>query len=408
MKQRKEFLAIRIYICIHILATFIIGLSTILKYESYGDAVGMSLRLSRVEIGFVLFVQMLTLVATYYFFLWTYNKRVYFTNKRLKFIIITSRMHFFVLAVLIVQIFFSLKTGNARIGHEVTSGYSFIMNLLNITAFFPIYFFCCRGGKIYWANVILYCVWKLICGWTGFVLSVAFYEMYLLIRENKYKILSQISARLYVLFSAFLILAGGWLYSYFYRIKGFVRYGYDIGKLTFLEGLNRLISRFTNFPVSLIGVQEHEQIVKLSNLQNNWYTETILTFRPLIPGFLWHGKENLRSFGNIVLQAIYPTLGTGTSSGYLCWVYWANILESDLTMFLFYAFALVIFFVVSKKIIYAFEIERGLLDFLYFDLIFAIFSVGVMESIFGYGYIGLIYILPIMILLGLIKVEWTK
>ncbi len=407
MRQHKEYVVMKIYICIHIMATLIVGLRTIIDHKPYGEAGGMHLELSRFSIALILLIQICTLGLTYVFFLLTKNNRVRLSKKKTKFEINKNRADKFIFIILIVQLIFSLKTGNGRLGYEVQSSFSPILNLLDISSFFPIYFFCCRGRKLYWYNVVIFCIWKLLCGWTGFVMTIAFYELYILIRENAKSIISKINSNAYYVTSILAILIGGGIYSILFRVKTIIREHFDPGILSYYEGLNNLVLRFTNFPVSLVGIQEHTRIAELSRIYNNWYTEVILTFRSLIPGFIWKNKGELRAFGNLVLLSIYPTLGTGTSTGYLCWAYWYNILESSVLMFVFYFIALLFFFQVSKNIIYAFEDEKnlGLLDFLYFEMIFKVFNGAALESTFGYGYIGMIYILPVMILLGIIRIR---
>lgn len=408
MRKRKEYVAIKIYILIHIISTLVIGIRTIVNHKSYGEAHVMTLTLSKHEIIGVLIAQVLTLAFAYIFFLLTKQQRVHVFRSRVRFIINNNKMHCFILVIIFAQIIFSFKTGNGRLGHISTSNLSSLMNILDITSFFPIYYFCCREKKKrYWANIILFCVWKLICGWTGFILIIAFYELYIRIRNNKSFLLT-ISTKMYFFLACGMIAAGGLIYSYLYRLKFIVRYSSDPGVMQYTDGINALVSRFTNFPVSLAGVQNHNVISQLNNLNNNWYTEIVITFRSLIPGFLWHNKDELRSFGNMVLQSIYPNLENGTSTGYLCWVYWWNILESSIYEFTIYIVAFIVFFYFTKRIIYSFETKKGLMDFLYFIVVFDVFNGSSMENLFGYGYMGLIYTIPIMFFGGIIKIIKEK
>lgn len=405
MRQKNEYVVMKIYIFIYIFSTLVVGIKTLVNYEPYGEAIGMTLKMSRFEIGMILIVQILTLASTYVFFSITKKSRLSISSGKIKLLISDKKIHGFMFLILLLQIIFSLKTGNGRLGHETKSHISSFMNMLNVKSFFPIYYFCGKRKKLYWINLFMFCIYEIICGWSSFVFTLLFYELFIRLREDKNKYLKWFNSKTYIPLSTLFLLLGGRFYSYLYRIKFYVREGYDAGHLSFLGGLSRLISRFTNFPVSLVGIQEHRKIVELSRLQNGLLTEIMIVFRSLVPGRIWVGKADLRAFGNIVLQSLYPTLESSTSTGYLCWVYWGNIFESSKVTFLFYFIALIIFTFISKKLIYSFETEPGKMDFLYFELIFRIFDGSTMEGVFGYGYIGLLYILPIMFILGIVKVE---
>jgi hypothetical protein len=76
----------------------------------------------------------------------------------------------------------------------------------------------------------------------------------------------------------------------------------------------------------------------------------------------------------------------------------------------FFVYIIVVFILlmVSKKIIYMFDNGNGNVDILYFMLIFQFFDGYSAETLFGYGYIGLIYLIPLMMLLGIIKLQSTE
>lgn len=200
---------------------------------------------------------------------------------------------------------------------------------------------------------------------------------------------------------------GSFLYSYVNPLKYSIRYAMPFGSiqpLGFAKGAEQLLSRFTNFPITVAAVQNHARIAALYASQNKplWEVETILS--PLVQRFLMPNKE-YRPLGNIVKLAIWDDLEKGTGTGYNFFVYWWNILECDVGCFVAGVLVFLVLAYISKKVIYAFDNENRDADLLYFFFVFGIMSETGLSRIFGYGYISLVYTIPFLILLGAVRIK---
>lgn len=405
--MNKGYDVLKIYAKIYIYATLIIGIMTIVNYESYGEAAYLKLQLGRVELMLILILQCISLALVYPIFIKTRRKHLVFKGvPSYKFRVQKTKIHIFVFILLLAQIIFTLRTGNGVVSGTVNSSISFLFNIFKIQNFMPIYYIVAREPKKknYWINIVLYCIYQTICGWTGFILLVAFYELYLFVKYSKNEKYFRFVYKWSGVAAIGAFSVGAYIYKYAYAIKNTIRYGYDHLPLSYFEGLEKLVSRLTNFPVSVLAVQNHAEITQLYQNQGVWNWEVLSIFRSLVPGFIMPNKT-YRTFSNIVLQSLYSNITNTTSTGYCCWIYWANILEANFFCFILFVFVTVFLFIVSKKLIYAFDDGSGDVDILYFVLLFSLINGGSVESLFAYGYIGLVYLIPIMILLGLIKVE---
>lgn len=405
--MKNEYYVLKIYTKMHVFATLIIGAMTIINYESYGEAAYLNLKLERVELMIILALQCLTMCFAYPFFLYTKKKKIVIKGiPSYKFEIQKSKIDVFVMIILIAQILFTLQTGNGVVNGTVNSNLSFLFNIFKIQNFMPLYYMVARDTKkaTYWINIVLYCIYQFCCGWSSFIMIIAFYELFLFAKYGKKDRLLNIIYKFNSIATIAAFGIGGYIYKYAYSIKNSIRYGFEFPPLDYMEGLEKLVSRLTNFPISVLGVQNHAAIAELYQKQGVWNWEVLSIFRSLIPGFLMPNKT-YRSFSNLVLQSLYPNLSSNTSSGYCCWIYWANILEANFFCFILFIIVTVVLLIISKKIIYAFDDGSGKVDILYFLLIFNFFNGASVESLFAYNYIGLIYILPIMIFLGFIRVK---
>ena len=199
-----------------------------------------------------------------------------------------------------------------------------------------------------------------------------------------------------------MVLIGAGMYRYMYSVKNMIRFGYSFSPLGFMEGLERLVSRFSSYPVTVVAVQNHREIANLFNEQGLWYAESASLFRGLLPSSIMKNKS-FRVLGNIVLQSIYPDLTNTTGSNYCVWALWWNLLESNFFGFLLFLVVFILGLWVSKKIIYAFDDGNGRIEILYFFLLFNFFS-GI--SVGGFEeYIGLIYFIVVMLIFRVIKVK---
>ena len=405
----------RVYLGIYIMSSLFIGVMSIARYASLGEARFLRLSISRISMSLILVIHLLPLflVPTFYKLNKRSHIRLSLSGRRFpsRFSLSYPLIHYFVLIVLIVQITYTMRTGHGRVLSELSRGASSeyssnpVLNMLNIGLFFPVYFVVAeRNSKLYWINTALFFAYELICGWTGFILEIGFYEAFILLKSGKGILLKKF-LRLSIISVVVAIFMGAFLYQYAASYKDFIRYGY-YSQLTYPEAVERLISRFTAYPVSVAGVQNHKVIADLYR-DNHWYTEVISVFRSMLPSSLMPNKQ-FRTMNNIVLQSIHPNLTNSTSTGYSILVLMFNLAESNFFAFGFWIISYMIFFTISKMVISAFDDGSHKTAALIFILGVQCLNGASIESLFGYGYIGMVYMLAIMLALRVIKLGYNN
>lgn len=396
--NKRENIVLKLYCEFYIIANLIIGLLTIINYKSYGEAEGLILKLSRVDLMLILCLNIITYFFAYIFFYKTRNIRSF--RGKIRIDLDHRKVHVIFMIITILQIIYTVYTGNGVVNAEVTSSkFDIIINALKISSFFPIYYVVCRdtSKRLYWFNIILYCFWQIICGWTGIILTIAFIELFLRIKHGtKSDFISKISKYRHLLL-ILLFVVGSYMYSYFVAIKNSIRYQYKFSKISWMDGMNKLLMRLSNFSVSVVGVQNHKIIASLYRNQNISNIELKSIFRPIFPGFLM--DKNFRIIENEVIHSLYNDLSMGTSSEYNLFIKCFNLIESDFFEFVILSIVCIILFIFSKIIIDLFDTGTHDIDILYFLFILNISCGSSAESVFGYGYLGMIYMIPVLILL---------
>lgn len=187
--MNDEYKALKFYLKLILFSTIYIGFITIVNYQSYGEAANLTLTLGKDMLFLILVMQCSTILFAYFFFIKTKKLRFTWGCSYYKFVIDGRKIHPFVLVVLVAQIIFSLRTGNGVVGATSVSSLSGIFNIFNIQSFMPIYYIVARDihKKIYWINVICYVIYEIICGWSGFILTIACYELFLYLKYGKRK-----------------------------------------------------------------------------------------------------------------------------------------------------------------------------------------------------------------------------
>lgn len=396
---------IKLYCDFYIISNLIIGLITIINYKSLGEAEGLIIKLSRVDLALVLALNSITFYISYIFFIKTKNLR-FSLGKKLKTEINSHKVHMFFMMIVIVRIIFTIFTGNSVVNRtETSTPFDFIVNAVKVDSFFPIYYVVCRdtSKKSYWINIILYIFWQIICGWSGVILTVAFLEVYFRTRHgNGGDIINKIAKYKYALLIIFFTV-GSYMYSILFSIKNSIRYQYSASKLSWLEGMEQLLMRISNYSTSVVGIQNHKSIALLYRSQGINNIELKSIFRTILPGFVMDKK--FRTMGNELVHSMYKDIGMYTSTEYNPFIRCFNLIEADFSEFIVLAIVCILLLIFSKVIIDSLDTGTHDTDILYFLLILQIACGGSAESIFGYGYLGLIYFIPIMILFGVASVK---
>lgn len=406
MNKKNEFAIFRIYRLLHIIPAIVLGTMMMVKGRTVGEEViDIKLSFSGFEILLLLIIHVATIELTTP--LYMISKKINF-NKNIKFVF-TEKIHILFLTIIIIQIVVTLKTGN--MGALVAGGIketwdrsilTTILNAIKISAVFPLYYVLGRDNKskkIYWVNILLYVFWEVICGWTSIFLTVGILELYLRFRKKQnvfFKYFAVISTTVIFGFGTF-------LYRILWPIKNQIRYGFHFGTPTFIETLEKLTSRFTNFPVSLIALQNNHVIADLYKTQGMWNAEIMVMFNTLLPGFIM--EKNFRPLANIVKQSVYSDLEIGTGTGYNFFIKEINLLYSDFLCFILWNITLVILICFTVWVLKAFDKGDNKTNILIYMLCFKIMNGGDFEAVFGYGYLGLIYMFPLMYLVGAVKIR---
>lgn len=406
MTNKNEYSIYKIYRLLHVIPTIVLGIIMIIKGRTVGEeAIDIKLSLSGLKIFLLLVLQVITIELTTP--LYVISKKISF-NRNVK-CVFTNKIHLFFLAIIIIQIWGTLLTGNMV---DVVAGgiketwnrsiFTTILNAIKISAVFPLYYVIARDDKpkkIYWINILLYVFWQIICGWSSIFLMVGILELYLRFRDKQNNFFRWFAVTSTTLIFGF----GTFLYKIVWPIKNQIRYGFSFDTPTFMESLEKLMSRFTNFPISLIALENNHKIAELYKTQGMWNAEIMVMFNTLLPRFIMPNK-NFRPLANIVKQSIYSDIEIGTGTGYNFFIKEINLLYSNFACFILWNIILILLICSTVWILKAFDHGDNKTNILLYMLCFKIMNGGDFEAVFGYGYLGLIYMLPLMYITGVVKI----
>lgn len=389
---------------IYIICTTIIGLSIVINREFTGEINRFQLTVSNLEIFFILFITVVGFWIVYFFYKNTKKRKKYLTKS--KWIVDIDKFNRFFFIAIVSQIVFVSMTSVGVVGSGATSGISFIFSLLGLNVLFNFYYFICRRKKsrIYILNIVLFSILRFVQGWTGFIFYIAIFEIYFYFKRKK-RVRIEDVLKVFSLPTAG-ILAGGKIYQYAYALKFERRFG-SIYELSYYEGLINLVNRLTHINMS-IGAYQNLDIIKQLYLESGLlFAEAQGLFRPILPRFIMPYKE-FRTLNNFIVQAFWPNIVFYTSSGFGLINYSLTLLYISFFDFLVWAIFTIALFSFSRRLINSFERYKGQLDFLYFLLVLHVFTNGSPEFVFGYGYFQLIYVVPLLFMLKIIKLDRRK
>ena len=396
-------MAEKLYLCINIIPLLIIASVTMITGKTYGEAINVHIH------PFGIFLLLLLYLLAYGIVWQIYQK----TKTRLpgikgfpKFEINRDRIHTFYFICLLISLIGLWLFNIGKLGAEISTEYSFIFNLIKFSEFFPIYYVIARDTKkrLYWINILLYCYIRFSQGWTGFVMTIAVYEIYF--RMNKKGWIRMIMRKFRANIMAIgAIICGGYLYYFLYPLKYSIRYGVNIRlfRVTLWEGFMALVERLTNFPVYTSAWQNINEIVIHYREMGISFAEFRTIFFPLLPSFLM--QKNIRPMSNLVKKVMFSTLKADTGTAYGFWMYWYTLLRCDIADFIVCLVMYILGFLLTCSILKAFNNEQNDIRILYFIFLVMIANGSSVESMIGYGYIASLYLIVIMILFGVVKVK---
>lgn len=391
------------YLSIYVISLLLIGVATIITGETYGEAIDV--HLDKMTLCILLLIYLLTYVFTYC--LYKKHKDNYINIKVPKMKVNKKRMHIFYFVCLVISAYGTIVYGIGRVGGNVTTSLSFLFNIIKFSEFFPLYYVVARDERkgIYWINNVLYCFIQVMQGWSGWILTVAVLEVFFQEKKSGLirKVFKLFKARI---LSVLAIICGGFLYYYVSPLKNSIRYGADIKwfRITLLEGFTSLVERFCNFPVYTSAWQNMEEMQKMYQQQGIFLSEFKSIFCPIVPSFIMPNKD-IRSMGNIVLQAMWPTIKTNTSTGYGFFMYWFTLAKCNWADFIITLLAFIVGCIITFCILKSFDNEEHDCQILFFMFLVSIAVGTPVSRLFGYGYIAAIYLIIPMIVLGVIKVS---
>lgn len=392
----------KLYISLYVIALLLLGFATMATGETYGEAINVVL--PGWEIFVLMLVYLLTYVAAYQIYRVTYY-RLPGIKQIPKMQMNQKKIHTFYFICLVVSMAGTVFFQVGRLGAQVTTRFSFLFSILKFSEFFPLYYVAARNkkAKLYWVNIAFFCVLRTAQGWMGWVLTVAVLELYFRIKDGGwiarifYKCKSQLMA-------VAAILAGGVMYWLLIPLREAIRYGgkMEYYTITFWESMRRLVERLNNFPVYTSAWQNAETIAAFYHKQSILLAEFKSMFAPVVPSFLMPNKD-IRVLGNLVQQAMWPTLENGTSTGFGFLMYWYTLLKCDFVDFMVCAITFIIGSIVTCAILKAFDNKDHDMRILWFIYLVSVAGGSSLSQLFGYGYLAALYLVVIMLLCGVIK-----
>lgn len=212
-----------------------------------------------------------------------------------------KKLEFVFILFFALQIFFAFKFKIGAAGGHSANKFSTLMNLVSIESFFPIYYFLYRDKvtKKYLFVIFLYCVLKVVQGWSGFILSLFFMEVFYRIYKGKLGIY-------FILLIPVVILCGGFVYKIFYPIKIYFRTGKN-ESITYLESLVKLVTRLSCFSNSCAAYEFRENMFKFNSILSREHAEILYYFNAFVPSFVY--DKSFAPLNQTLLLAVFNGRG---------------------------------------------------------------------------------------------------
>lgn len=347
--------------------------------------------ISTVEVILLSMLNIISFIVCYFVFLVLSSFRLKF-NKNISVIFNKRRINKIFLFLLIAQIFFLVTTGVGKVttnANEITTSiYSPLFSFLKPEPFIYLFFlyfrmnknFSYKGDILFTTNILLFVFFKILQGWTSFLLILFFLEMYARYRLKNKKII--------LLLPLFIIFFGGWVYQYAFVLKNEIR-GNDVAPLSYYQGVEQLTSRLSMNPVSLGAYENYDVVVHLYQKENRVFKESESLLRPILPGgFI---NKDFRILNNNVMASFYPDLNPYTSSDFGIIMYYSILFNSSLPDFILLTILTIMLFLIAKVYFDSMSSYDGQYDILLFFIVFYSFYTVSIENVFGQGFFPYIF-----------------
>lgn len=351
------------------------------------------------------FVVFLSYILVYYFYKITKGKM---PSSQFKIDVNIRKLHVFVFVLIIATIMYSAKSGyGVAESIESTTGSQFF-SVLNIHSIIYFYYVIGRRktSKLYWFNIILYVILRLLQGYTSVLFTFFIFETYFRLRGKKwYDTLSRKKILLIFGMELFVIVCGGALYSILrplkYTVRG-VQNGF-VSPLSIMEGIEKLVQRFSIYPSVAKASMFYEEIIEFYQTSVP-FAEIQSFLRPLLPRRLMPFKEfyNMGSCIAAVPSGLY-NLGVSDSVGVV--MHAKLLFDADVVTFMvwFCVYFLSIYFI--RKAISLLQKEKKEFDIVYFVICLSFITTGNIETLFAQSYAKLLFFFPVLLILGIVKLK---
>lgn len=350
-------------------------------------------------------ITILTYVIAYRFYIKT---RIIKKNKGFYFDVKVNRLNWFFMFLVITRIAYSLLTGYGLAESTASTSGSILFSLFSIHSIFMIYYCIARrekDRKIYWINIGLYVLLRMVEGYTGVLIIITVCEFYFRLKDRRWynrsfspKVLGGIIG-----IETFVLIVGGYLYSFLRPFKYALRLGTPYEKLTYSMGVSYLVQRFSTLSSSVRVASHYEDVVRFYQSQVD-FAEIKAFFRPLLPRAVMPVKEFF-SVGSAVAAVPSGIYNFGISDGVGVVEHAKILLDSDFTTFIIWLNLYILAIVFIRYIIRIFQKEPGELNMLYFFFCIAFVESGNLETMFSQTHLKVLLFIPLMWFLRIIKIK---
>lgn len=388
---------------LYIISALISMFQTLTQNNYPGELEEFTRSISTVEVILLSMLNIISFILCYFVFLVLSSFRLKL-NKNINVIFNKTKINKLFFFLLIAQIFFLVTTGVGKVttsANEIaTSIYSPLFSFLKPEPFIYLFFlyfrmdknFSYKGNILFTINIVLFIFFKILQGWTSFLLILFFLEMYARYRLKNKKII--------LLLPLFIIFFGGWVYQYAFVLKNEIR-GNDVAPLSYYQGVEQLTSRLSMNPVSLGAYENYDTVVHLYQKENRVFKESGSLLRPILPaGFI---NKDFRILNNNVMTSFYPDLNPYTSSDFGVVMYYSILFNSSLPDFILLTILTILLFIIAKIYFDSMSSYNGQYDILLFFIIFYSFYTVSIENVFGQGFFPYIFSTLFFFLTGCIK-----
>ena len=391
------------FLLLYVISAIISVVQTLQQKDFPGELIGHYRYISTTEVVTLSTINIISFLICYMIFIsfQSFNLRV---NKNIGIKFNDERMSSIIFIVLIAQVVFLIVTGVGKVtvnaGEVATSNYSALFAFLKPEPFFFLYFLYFRTKidfkykyyKLFTINIVLFILFKVLQGWTSFILLLFFLEMYT--RFTKVKSAMALGLPIFIIFF------GGWVYQYAFVLKNEIR-GIETSSLTYYQGVEQLTSRLSMNSNSLAAYQNFDKVVELYKQEKLPLKESLSILRPIVPGGMI--DKSYRILNNNIMASYVPDLNQFTSSDFGVVMYYSILYKASFPDFLL-CLVLTLFFYFFAKIFFdSIAVYKGQYDILLFFIIFYSFYTVSLEGVFGQGFIPYLYTFVFLSMLGAIR-----